>query len=110
MLAWSSDAESDPYQLWHSSQIDGGSNYVAYANPELDRLAETIRGEFDWEKRQALFRRFNQIVVDESPLLLVYHLPRRTMIHRRLRGVYLSPMQFFQVADIWIQPDGQAAR
>jgi len=108
MLAWIMDAESDPYQLWHSSQIDGGSNYLAYANPELDRLAERIRSTFDREERQAIFRRFNQIVVDEAPLLLVYHLPRRTMVHRRLRGVYLSPIEFFQVADLWIDPAWEA--
>jgi peptide/nickel transport system substrate-binding protein len=104
MLAWSGDVEDDAYQVWHSSQIDGGSNYIAYANPELDRMAEQIRGEFDREKRAALFRRFNQIVIDEAPLLPVFHTPRRTMIHRRLRGVYLAPMTFFQVRDMWIDP------
>ena len=110
MLAWIMDAENDPYQLWHSSQIDGGSNYLAYANPELDRMAEQIRGVFDRAERQAILRRFNQTVVDEAPLLLVYHLPRRTMVNRRLGGVYLSPMEFFQVADIWIDPARGAAR
>ncbi len=109
MLAWIGDVESDPYQVWHSSQAAGGSNYISYANDELDELALRIRGEFDYEKRQALFRRFNQIVVEEAPMLLIYHLPRRTMIHRRLRGVYLSPMEFFQVRDMWIQPAATAA-
>jgi len=110
MLQWSGDVEDDPYQIWHSSQVDGGSNYIAYQNPAVDRLIEQIRGTFDAEERHALFRRLNQTIVDEAPLLPVFHMPRRTMIHRRLRGVYLSPMTFFQVRDLWIDPSFAAGR
>lgn len=106
MLQWvSSDAEIDPFQIWHSSQVDGGSNYVGFVHPEIDRLAERVRSTFDPDERQAIYRRFNQLVIDEQPLLPIFHLPRRALVHRRLKGVYLSPMQFFQVSEIWIDPE-----
>jgi len=105
MLMWTmSSVEADPYQLWHSSQRDGGSNYVGYASAEADVLAERIRGTFDREERLALFRRFNQLVIDDAPILLLYHLPRRTVIHRRLRGVHVAPLLFFDLREIWIDP------
>ena len=110
MLGWSGDVEDDPYQVWHSTQVEGGSNYINYQNPEVDRLIEQIRGTFERDERHALFRRLNQIVIDEAPLLPVFHTPRRSMIHRRVRGVYLAPMTFFQVRDMWIDPAGGAGK
>ena len=31
-LGWSLGVESDPYQLWHSSQAEKGSNFVGFKN------------------------------------------------------------------------------
>jgi peptide/nickel transport system substrate-binding protein len=111
MLSWiSSSPESDPYQVWHSSQTAGGSNYVNFQNAEVDQLVETIRGTFDVEERRALFRKLNEKIIDEQPLMPMFHSPRRTLIHRRLKGVYISPMQFFQVRDMWVDPSwGEAS-
>lgn len=105
MLAWiSSTPETDPYQVWHSSQAAGGSNYVAFQDPDVDALVEQIRGTFDEEERQALFRSLNARIIRDQPLMPIFHQPRRTLLHRRVKGVYLSPMQFFQVRDFWIDP------
>ncbi|MGH7890175.1 MAG: peptide-binding protein, partial [Thermodesulfobacteriota bacterium] len=37
-LAWSMGVESDPYQIWHSTQAEQGSNFVGFVNQETDRL------------------------------------------------------------------------
>ena len=49
MLAWGGGGvESDPYQIWHSSQIaDQGSNFISFKNAEADRLIEEIRKTLD---------------------------------------------------------------
>ena len=52
-MAWVSPIESDPYQIWHSSQAENGSNYVGFVNEEADRLIEA-RLEFDADRRAAL--------------------------------------------------------
>jgi len=43
--------DPDDYQIWHSSQIEKGFNFVSYKNPEVDRLWEEGRSEYDVEKR-----------------------------------------------------------
>ena len=65
VLGW----ESDPYQIWHSSQADEpqSSNRVGFRNAEADRIIEEARRTFDPEARSALFHRFHQIVYDEQP-------------------------------------------
>src|SRR5690606_24190813 len=51
-FAWSaSNPESDPYQIWHSSQIDGqGDNFIQWNSPEADRLIDQERVTVDFEE------------------------------------------------------------
>jgi peptide/nickel transport system substrate-binding protein len=66
---WALPWESDPYQLWHSSQADvpKGSNYVGFRNAEADEIIEKLRVTFDMDERVRLYRRFHQIIHDEQP-------------------------------------------
>ncbi|HWV39058.1 MAG TPA: ABC transporter substrate-binding protein [Vulgatibacter sp.] len=105
VLAWVMDLESDPYTLWHSSQVEGGSNYTGYRNPEVDALIEELRGEFSRDARMAILRRINRMVVRDNPQTLLFHKPRRALVHRRLKGIYVSPIESFQARDVWIDPE-----
>jgi len=69
-LAW----ESDPYQIWHSSQADKpeSSNMVGFRNPEADQIIEEARVTFDTEKRIELFHRFHEIVHEEQPYTFLF--------------------------------------
>ncbi|MGI5861729.1 MAG: ABC transporter substrate-binding protein [Myxococcales bacterium] len=103
-LTWFGELEEDPTQLWHSSQAAEGSNLVGYASPRADELVEAIRAEADPEKRALLFRRLNAAIVEDAPYLLLFHMPRRGLVHRRLRGLYESPLESIQYRDLWIDP------
>ncbi len=105
-LSFLGEVEDDPYQLWHSSQGADGSNYVGYASPEADALLLRIRGEFDPERRAALFRELNARILADQPMALLFHIPRRALLHRRLRGLYDSPVESFPYRDLWIAPAG----
>lgn len=73
-LGWSASFESDPYQVWHSSQgkIDRGSNFISYDNSEVDRLLEAARVEFDEAKRNVLYQRFSELVHEDQPYTFLY--------------------------------------
>ena len=67
-LGWSSSFDPDMYQVWHSSQmVSGGSNHISYRNTELDKLIETMRQEFDTEKRIALAHKIGSIIHEDQP-------------------------------------------
>ncbi len=92
-LAWSLSIEQDPYQLWHSSQIaEGGSNYVAFKNDELDSLIEQARTEFDPEKRNALYHRFNEIVHEEQPYTFLFCPPATAIVNKRFHNVIVHTL------------------
>lgn len=92
-LAWSLGWESDPYQVWHSSQaVAKGSNFVGFVSPESDRLMEEARREFDAEKRRQLYYRFQEIVHDEQPYTFLFTTKALQAVSRRFENVVVYPM------------------
>lgn len=87
--AWGVPYEGDPYQLWHSSQIEGGSNYINYANAEVDQIIEQGRAEFDPVKRNALYQRMHRILHEEQPYTFLYRSPSLVTVHHRFTDVRL---------------------
>jgi peptide/nickel transport system substrate-binding protein len=79
--------ESDPYQVWHSSQTAEGSNFVGFENAEVDQLIEEARREFDAEKRHALFHRIHRIIHTEQPYTFLFSSPALLARDRRFGNV-----------------------
>jgi len=86
-LRWSGGYDEDPYQIWHSSQIKGGSNYVGFNNKEADRIIEKARQEFDAKKRIKLYHRLHEILHYEQPYTFLYATPNLVVVSRRFGNV-----------------------
>lgn len=68
------DVESDPKQIWHSSSIGkGGSNYISYKNPEVDKLIDEGRSELDQKKRTAIFKKVYGLIADDVPYIFLFN-------------------------------------
>jgi peptide/nickel transport system substrate-binding protein len=106
-LAWMGSSRDDPTQIWHSSSIAGGSNYVSFSNPEADRLMDRARVTLNDRRRNKLYRRLGKILYDEQPYTWLWVRPRLTLVHRRLHGVRESLMGW-RYEDWWV--DGPGAR
>ena len=91
-LGWSLSWESDPYQIWHSSQAEKGSNTVGFVNPEADRLMEEARREFDPVKRRRLYHRFHAIIHEEQPYTFLFTTQALVAVSRRFQNVKAYPM------------------
>ncbi|MCC6488092.1 MAG: peptide-binding protein [Candidatus Hydrogenedentes bacterium] len=86
-LLWAIPPDSEPYQIWHSSQAEKGSNYPGYKNPEVDKLLEDIRVEFDREKRIPMFHRIHAILHDEQPYTFLWSTYALAAVDKRFQGV-----------------------
>jgi peptide/nickel transport system substrate-binding protein len=91
MLGWSMPPDPDPYQVWHSSQMQSGSNYVAFNNPDVDRIIEEARETFDREKRIKLYRRFHEIVHEEQPYTFLFCPKNLLAVDKRFHGIVMYP-------------------
>lgn len=87
MLGWSTSFESDPYQLWHSSQLEKGHNFVGFATSETDALIEAARVEINEDKRNQLYHRFHEILYNNQPYTFLFTTDSLVAVHRRFGNV-----------------------
>jgi peptide/nickel transport system substrate-binding protein len=92
MMGWGAPVESDPYQIWHTSQKDKGDNYVGFGNAETDALIEKARLTFDVAARNKLYQRFHQIVYAEQPYTFLYTSYNLMAINKRIENVHVYPL------------------
>lgn len=73
-LAWGGTLDWDPKQIWHSSSIkNGGSNFVAYSNPKVDRLIDEARMEVNESKRIESMRRIYELIAEDAPYAFLFN-------------------------------------
>jgi peptide/nickel transport system substrate-binding protein len=72
ILGWSLSVDPDAYEIWHSSQIEKGFNFISYRNPEIDRLWEEGRKEYDIEKRKRIYWRIHELMAEDQPYTFLY--------------------------------------
>jgi peptide/nickel transport system substrate-binding protein len=92
-LAWTiPELESDPKQVWHSSEAARdrrGSNYASYADPQSDEHIEKGRTELDFERRQEHWRALHARIYALQPYLFGQTPPTKLAFNKALRGVKL---------------------
>lgn len=86
-LGWSLGYSDDGYQLWHSSQIDKGSNFCSFKNAEADRIIVEARREFDEKKRTKLYHRLHEIIHYEQPYTFLFCNPELVVVSKRFDNV-----------------------
>lgn len=60
------DPDNTAFAAYHSSRNGQWQNPV-YKNPEVDKLIEEARAEVDTAKRAELYRKFQEVVVEDAP-------------------------------------------
>jgi peptide/nickel transport system substrate-binding protein len=106
-MGWALGWESDPYQIWHSSQaVEKGSNFVGFKNEEADKLIEEARKEFDPQKRDEMYHRFQQIIYEEQPYTFLFTMKELEAVSGRFENVEVYPMG---IAPLywWVPKDAQ---
>ncbi len=90
-MGWNLDPDPDLYSLFHSSQVPPkGMNIVSYSNPEVDRLIEEARREFDHGKRRVIFHRLHELLAADQPYLWSVQVSQKWAVSRRVENVKSS--------------------
>lgn len=74
-LSWSGgDLDWDPKQIWHSDSIaGGGSNFISYKNPKVDKLIDEARVIMDKKERVKRLREVYKIIAEDVPYLFMFN-------------------------------------
>ena len=74
-LAWSGGSVNwDPKQIWHSDSISGGgSNFISYSNPKVDKLIDKSRKILDREKRAEALKEVYKVIANDAPYVFFFN-------------------------------------
>jgi peptide/nickel transport system substrate-binding protein/microcin C transport system substrate-binding protein len=73
-LMWQTTFDFDPKQIWHSSSaVPGGSNFIDYKNPAVDKLIDKARSEMDRKKRITMLRKVYEMIASDVPYVFMFN-------------------------------------
>lgn len=74
-LQWGGGSvEDDLKQIWHSeSARPGGSNFISYANKDVDKYIDKAREEMDPKKRKVLWQKAVKLIADDAPYTYLFN-------------------------------------
>jgi len=96
LMGWQMPPDPDPYQVWHSSQAEKGSNFVGFVNKEADELIEKGRICFDRNERIQIYKRFQEIVYDEQPYTFLFAPKAILAVDKRVHGIRIYPFGVYE--------------
>jgi microcin C transport system substrate-binding protein len=73
--AWGAGVFKDPESMWHSKHKDtpSGNNITGFSSSVVDAKIESIKGEFDVEKRHKAVKEIDAILAEDVPYILLWH-------------------------------------
>jgi len=103
--AWYADVP-DPdnflFKLFHSRSP---RNFWRYRNPAVDELLVQARREPDGQRRVDLYRRAEQLVVDDAPVMPVWHYTYERLFQPYVRSVEVSGLgdPYIPFRKVWLE-------
>jgi peptide/nickel transport system substrate-binding protein len=103
-LRWgNSDVAQDPYEIWHSSQMKEGSNFISFHNAQADALIEQARTTLDDARRNELYRKLGRLLYDEAPYTFLYSRASLDAVRVGVQGIRPS-VAWYDLQDAWLAP------
>lgn len=83
------DPDNFLYVLLNSENKGPRGNYTRYHNPIVDMLTKRARRESDPEIRKQLYQEAEEIIVDDAPMVFIFHYTTDSLVQPFVRGYVL---------------------
>jgi peptide/nickel transport system substrate-binding protein len=105
-VGWYPPLEPDPWNLWHSSNVEQGANYAGLVDEEVDRLIELGRRETDHAARMQVWHALQRRVYELQPYLFLFNVPVRYALRKDLCGFQAVGTDPYYVVRRWYHAAG----
>ncbi|WP_371683165.1 ABC transporter substrate-binding protein [Pedobacter sp. G11] len=99
-LADYADGENFLSMFYSKNKVPFGPNYFAFYNKEFDQLFEQSYYETDDEKRFALYRKMDQLVMENSPVVPLFYDQSVVMLQNNISGYGFNALSLMILKEI----------
>jgi oligopeptide transport system substrate-binding protein len=99
------DPDSFLFRLFHSKSPQ---NYVGYASHEVDDLLILARRQTDLPRRVDLYRRAEQMILNDAPIIPILHHTYERLFQPYVRSIEVNGLgdPYIPLRKIWLEPRG----
>jgi oligopeptide transport system substrate-binding protein len=101
---WSADYVDDPLAFLQVFQSESSDNHTGWKNPAYDSLLAQAERSGDPTERLALLRRAESILLEDAPLIPIYHLTTIRLVHPAVRGWHPTLLDHHPYKYVWLEP------
>lgn len=94
------DAENYLSLFYSKNHCPKGSNYTHFSSKEYDKLYEKAILETDYEKRIALYKKMNDIIIEESPIVVLYYDQVLRFVQKNISGFESNPLNLLILKNV----------
>ena len=96
------DAENYLSLFFSGNRCPAGANYTRYSNPQYDRLYLQAKGATDLQRRIALYRQMDQLVMRDAPVIILYYDQVLHFTHKNVHGLQSNAMNALDLRHVTI--------
>lgn len=100
---WAADY-LDPAAFLEIFASYSGNNHTGWASADYDALLYEAERTPDPAARQAKLRRAEAILLQDAPIIPVFHYTTVRLVHRSVRGWYDTPLDRHPYKHLWLEP------
>lgn len=97
------DADYGLYPMFHSENVGAPGNRSFFENDDVDELLEEARKTTDDDERLELYEEAQQIIIDEAPIIPIYHSVLLAGLRDNVQGFFQYPSSFPFLRDVTLE-------
>ncbi|WP_297135511.1 ABC transporter substrate-binding protein [Terrisporobacter sp.] len=95
---WMTVQDGDPYGYLENWYSKSNANYCAYKSDEYDKLYENLADEMDEEKRKEIVQKLQQILIDDSAVLVHGYYNSNMCSNTYVTGANISIADYYWIS------------
>ena len=105
VMGWVVEFKLDDIDLFHSERIDQPYAWSGTENVEIDRLLKELSITADRSEAMALWKEYQELLIEEQPYTYFYFPDRLEGINRRVKGVEMDARgEWLNIKDWYLAP------
>ena len=105
VMGWVVEFKLDDIDLFHSERINQPYAWSGTDNVDIDRLLEELSITADRTEAMALWREYQELLIEEQPYTYFYFPDRLEGVNRRVKGVEMDARgEWLNIKDWYLDP------